>query len=135
MYSRNRAVRPEARYAENVPYVYGGSRFYRQEPADVPAEIRAEDVRAAGAEGIPVQYEIPAGASARSAEECSIPPAEEAMPQESGGEQPKKTDGVLASVFSDPEDLLLLGLLLLFCLESERCADVIVILLLLLIVH
>ena len=100
MYSRNRA-RPEERYAENVPSLYGGSRFYRQEP-----EIRMEDVRAA-AEGTPVQYEaVPRiQAQAPLAEEnstaCICESAEEAMPEE-----PKKPEGPLASLLGEPEELL-----------------------------
>lgn len=141
MYSRNRAVHSDTRYAENVPSVYGGSRFYRQEPVGLPAEIRTEDLRAAGADGIPVQYEVPPEIPAaepiweESAEECSCLPEEEPTETACTEKPPQKPEGFLSSVFADPEELLLLGLLLLFCLESERCVDVIVILLLLLIIH
>ena len=140
MYSRNRSVRLEPRYAENVPSLYGGSRFYRQETA----EIRPEDVRASvSGEGTPVQYEAAPKIQPVTEGPCEAePPPDDSQKgsdcpakEETAAEERKKPEGLLSSVFADPEELLLLGLLLLFCLENERCVDVIVILLLLLIVH
>jgi len=144
VYSRNRSGRLEPRYAENVPSLYGGSRFYRQETAGDPSEIRPEDVRAAvSGEGTPVQYE----AAPKIQPVPEVPCETETPPddptkgsdctakEDAAAAERKKPEGLLASVFADPEELLLLGLLLLFCLENERCVDVIVILLLLLIVH
>ncbi len=141
MYSRNVRTSTDAQYAENIPPVYGGSRFYRAPPQHTVA----------------VQYEVPI--------EKSAPPpvqAEEATPQKPAPPQaeepaeaalasapceqispplplPKPTSRILPSLTSflegDKEEFLLIAVLLLLCGEGERAADMIAILLLLILLR
>ena len=161
MYSRNRSS-AEVRYADYIPPVYGGSRFYRGAPSP-PQEIRGEEIRPAVPDGgIPVQYEArpqrpPRGDSPSGAEcpeECAVPACpspeedpcgEEACPAEppeeacgeGGGRKGKegRHEGLLPALLGDPEEILLIVLLLLLTGEQERSSDMIFILLLLMIVR
>lgn len=161
MYSRNRVSAAEQRYAENLPPVYGGSRFYRGAVPAVKERIPTLEAEPAvtPAAGIPVEYEV------RPGRERDIPQAEEggtspevwdtAMPEQgesvpvssctesvreeqvgAGHAMKASRDGGLASLLSgDSEEILLIVLILLLGGEAERAADVIVILLLLLVVR
>ena len=135
MYSRSRMHTAEQRYAENLPPVYGGSRFYRGASAP-PAELTPiRDTTPAG--GIPVEYTV------RPAEEPEVSPPQEAdMPADVPLEQeaacaarPVREGGLSALLSGDSEEILLIVLILLLGGEAERAADVIVILLLLLTVR
>ena len=158
MYSRNVRMGADERYAKNIPPVYGGSRFYRAPP---PAEAKAP-VRTAHDAGIAVQYEarpkesVPIEAEFAEAAEPSTPPwmedavdpacadpcrdACEAEPQIKQTappcEESARHGGFLQSLVSgDQEELLLIAILLLLCGESDRAADMIAILILLIIVR
>lgn len=141
MYSRNRNISAEERYAKNIPPVYGGSRFYR----------------GAGTDGIAVQYEAKPRETAREEAVCEQAPICEVVPADVSEsvceptedcppcteekpappcEKEEKTGGFLQSLLSgEQEELILITLLLLLCGEQERSVDMIVILLLLLIVR
>lgn len=132
MYSRSRGMTAETRYAENIPPVYGGSRFYRGTSAP-PAEEsrRRETVPTATPDGgIPVEYTV------RPAEETEIfTPPPEAVTADVSAAEPVHTGGLPAFFTGDAEEILLIVLILLLGGEAERAADVIVILLLLLTVR
>lgn len=152
MYSRNRVMSAEQRYAENLPPVYGGSRFYRGTAA-VPREPRPEretEIAVTPAAGIPVEYTVRPGGipDAPLAEETCVP-QEDAVPVLRAGEgtpdehmeapgriEKSAREGGLASLLSgDSEEILLIVLILLLGGEAERAADMLVILLLLLVVR
>lgn len=155
MYSRNRTAAAEVRYADNVPPVYGGSRFYRGVPQENPTKRREEDVRPADPDGgIPAHREartvFPASVTdcaeepmpecpkagedpvcAAEEEAVSRPTASDADARECGG----RREGFLPALLGDSEEILLIVLLLLLTGEKERSSDVIFILLLLMIVR
>ena len=85
MYSRNRTAAAEVRYADHIPPVYGGSRFYRGVPQENPTKRREEDVRPADPDG-----GIPAYREARTVSPAAVTDcAEEPVPECPGsGEDP-----------------------------------------------
>ncbi len=159
MYSRNRVTTAEQRYAENLPPVYGGSRFYRGTPAASAAVKESAPPRqtepvVTPASGIPVEYAVrPGGGTdvpvweetfSEAAEpvpvpEDAVPAARAAEPvREESGTPPGKAareGGIASLLMGDSEEILLIVLILLLGGEAERAADVIVILLLLLVVR
>lgn len=134
MYSRNRALSGDDRYTNNIPPAYNGNRFsYRSETG-----VRASDERHPMArhgcerqETDPPTQEtaLPAPENNDVSEDASADGATAAQAPVSAGE-----GGILNGLFSGigREELLLIGLLLLFCAEHDHSMDVIVILLLLL---
>ena len=143
MYSRNRSVSADERYAKNLPPVYGGSRFYRgagTEGIAVQYEAKPREIELA----VPASPQVPADDAelptclAQENDTCEEPlcltDADEPPPKPC--EKHEKTGGFLQSLLSgEQEELLLITLLLLLSGEQDRCVDVIVILVLLLIVR
>ncbi len=120
----------EMRYADNVPPVYGGSRFYRGTAAPPP---ETEAPAATPDQGIPVEYTVRPSEESETPPPQEIPPADE--PSETCAAAPVHTGGLPAFLTGDAEEILLIVLILLLGGEAERAADVIVILLLLLTVR
>lgn len=157
MYSRNRVNAAEQRYAENLPPVYGGSRFYRGTSAaprdDAPR--RETEPAMTPAVGIPVEYAVRPGGPpdtpravredvscpAEGGEECASSVLFEETPREDPdapakcASKPSREGGLASLLTGDSEEILLIVLILLLGGEAERAADVIVILLLLLVVR
>ncbi len=149
MYSRNRNGSAEERYAKNIPPVYGGSRFYRgtagggiavqyeAKPREtVPQEAACEvaDVPEISPADVPESVCAPKVSPAPCVQDVCQPIAEEKADPPCAKQE--KAGGLLQSFLSgEQEELLLIALLLLFCGEQERCVDMIVILVLLLIVR
>ncbi len=141
MYSRSVKVRADDRYANNIPPVYGGSRFYRAPPADgiaVQYEARRVPEPPSEAEEITAEAqgalllcqtddtdESDASCEPACADACPPPP------------QTKDRLGTFLHSFidGDKEELLLIAVLLLLCGEEERAGDMIAILLLLIILR
>lgn len=150
MYSRSRAVSTEERYADNIPPVYGGSRFYRAADTGVRAEVLVDRHTAPEKEDIFKESETDEIRHCSDTDRAEVfdpaPSAQTVALSEScgGGADDCRGDSAHSErsklpVFSlldmGSEEILLIVLLLLLCGEQDRPGDMIAVLLLLIVMR
>lgn len=137
MYSRSQPS--DERYRENLPPVYGGSRFYRGGVKTKGDERAAPPLPEEGIEVLyearPIPERVPVDTESGSEETAAVLPLEKEKEEVAPAVTREKREGVLPALFQDPEEILLLALLFLLSAEGEHAVDVIVILLLLTVIR